>query len=69
MINLSFLQVASKINSLQILRRFEERLLKLIEEEEIKSMRREMVPKAQLMPIFNKPFFPQRCPKLVAFKK
>ncbi|XP_042472346.1 protein TPX2-like [Zingiber officinale] len=52
--------VASKINSLQILRRFEEKLLKHIEEEEIKSMRREMVPKAQLMPIFDKPFFPQR---------
>ncbi|KAG6518745.1 hypothetical protein ZIOFF_022226 [Zingiber officinale] len=51
--------VASKINSLQILRRFEEKLLKHIEEEEIKSMRREMVPKAQLMPIFDKPFFPQ----------
>ncbi|XP_074588547.1 microtubule-destabilizing protein 60 [Curcuma longa] len=52
--------VASKINSLQILRRFEEKLLKHIEEEEIKSMRREMVPKAQLMPIFDKPFSPQR---------
>ncbi|WOL11720.1 protein TPX2 [Canna indica] len=52
--------VASKINSLEILRRFEEKLLKVIEEEEIKNMRKEMVPKAQLMPIFDRPFFPQR---------
>ncbi|XP_020099165.1 protein TPX2 isoform X1 [Ananas comosus] len=55
--------VASKTNSLEILRRFEERILKVIEEEEIKIMRKEMVPKAQLMPIFDRPFFPQRSKK------
>ncbi|KAJ3683438.1 hypothetical protein LUZ60_013665 [Juncus effusus] len=52
--------VASKINSMEIIRRFEEKILKVIEEEEIKVMRKEMVPKAQLMPHFNRPFYPQR---------
>ncbi|KAJ0971564.1 hypothetical protein J5N97_019523 [Dioscorea zingiberensis] len=52
--------VASKIKSLEILRRFEEKIQKVIEEEEIKSMRKEMVPKAQLMPLFDRPFTPQR---------
>ncbi|CAL9040022.1 microtubule-destabilizing protein 60-like [Musa acuminata AAA Group] len=52
--------VASKINSLEILRRFEEKIMKVIEQEDIKNMRKEMVPKAQLMPFFDRPFFPQR---------
>ncbi|XP_072991772.1 microtubule-destabilizing protein 60 [Typha latifolia] len=52
--------VTSKINSMEILKRFEEKILKVIEEEEIKIMRKEMVPKAQLMPIFDRPFIPQR---------
>lgn len=34
--------------------------LQMIEEEEVKMLRKEMVPKAQLMPRFNKPFHPQR---------
>ncbi|XP_020266331.1 protein TPX2-like, partial [Asparagus officinalis] len=52
--------VASKIYSLEILKRFEEKIQKVIEEEEIKILRKEMVPKAQLMPFFDKPFSPQR---------
>ncbi|KAK9115867.1 hypothetical protein Sjap_014814 [Stephania japonica] len=32
----------------------------IIEEEEIKMLRKEMIPKAQLMPFFDRPFFPQR---------
>ncbi|XP_020600035.1 protein TPX2 [Phalaenopsis equestris] len=52
--------VASKISSLEILRRFEEKIQKVIEEEEIKIMRKDMVPKAQLMPIFDRPFLPKR---------
>jgi hypothetical protein len=32
----------------------------VMEEREIKMMRKEMVPKAQLMPAFDKPFHPQR---------
>ncbi|XP_066399231.1 microtubule-destabilizing protein 60-like [Miscanthus floridulus] len=53
-------QVASKINTQEIIRRFEEKLGQLMEEREIKLMRKEMVPKAQLMPAFDKPFHPQR---------
>ncbi|KAF3341944.1 Protein TPX2 [Carex littledalei] len=52
--------MSSKINSLGIIKRFEEKIMKVIEEEEIKVMRKEMVPKAQLMPIFDRPFYPQR---------
>ncbi|KQJ89789.1 protein TPX2 isoform X1 [Brachypodium distachyon] len=53
-------QVASKINTMDIIRRFEEKLSQVMEEREIKMMRKEMVPKAQLMPAFDKPFHPQR---------
>ncbi|CAL5065017.1 unnamed protein product [Urochloa decumbens] len=53
-------QVASKINTQEIIRRFEDKLSQLMEEREIKLMRKEMVPKAQLMPAFDKPFHPQR---------
>ncbi|KAM0821467.1 hypothetical protein ACQ4PT_036056 [Festuca glaucescens] len=53
-------QVASKINTMEIIRRFEDKLSQVMEEREIKMMRKEMVPKAQLMPAFDKPFHPQR---------
>ncbi|KAF7135066.1 hypothetical protein RHSIM_Rhsim08G0020300 [Rhododendron simsii] len=32
----------------------------MIEEEEVRMLRKEMIPRAQLMPFFDKPFFPQR---------
>ncbi|KAK9180784.1 hypothetical protein WN944_023919 [Citrus x changshan-huyou] len=35
-------------------------ILQMIEEEEIRLMRKEMIPRAQLMPLFDRPFFPQR---------
>ncbi|KAL6592444.1 hypothetical protein ACP70R_006620 [Stipagrostis hirtigluma subsp. patula] len=56
-------QVASKINTQEIIRRFEEKLAQLMEEREIKMLRKEMVPKAQLMPAFDKPFHPQSVDK------
>lgn len=34
--------------------------VQIIEEEEIRSLRKEMIPRAQLMPFFDRPFFPQR---------
>ncbi|KAL5717873.1 Microtubule-destabilizing protein 60 [Ranunculus cassubicifolius] len=40
-----------------------ERQQKLAEEEEIKRLRRELVPKAQPMPYFDRPFVPQRSSK------
>ena len=32
----------------------------MIEEEEVRLLRKEMIPRAQLMPFFDRPFFPQR---------
>ncbi|KAL3613372.1 hypothetical protein CASFOL_042785 [Castilleja foliolosa] len=37
-----------------------EKVLKVMEEEEVRMIRQEMVPRAQLMPLFDKPFLPQR---------
>ncbi|KAH6799374.1 TPX2 protein for protein family [Perilla frutescens var. frutescens] len=37
-----------------------EKVLKVMEEEEVRMLRREMIPRAQLMPLFDKPFSPQR---------
>nr|GMC59292.1 protein TPX2 [Ipomoea batatas] len=36
------------------------KIQKMIEEEEIRTLRKEMVPRAQLMPYFDRPFYPQR---------
>nr|GMD01067.1 protein TPX2-like [Ipomoea batatas] len=41
-----------------------ERLQKLAEEEEIRRLRKELVPKAQPMPYFDRPFIPRRSEKL-----
>ncbi|CAN0913874.1 Microtubule-destabilizing protein 60 [Linum grandiflorum] len=52
--------VATKIYVIEHEKRQLERLQKLIDEEEVKSLRKKMVPRAQLMPYFDKPFSPQR---------
>ncbi|XP_048430440.1 protein TPX2 isoform X2 [Pyrus x bretschneideri] len=52
--------VATKLSILEHQRKQEERLQKMIEEEEIRLLRKEMVPRAQLMPLFDRPFIPQR---------
>ncbi|KAK9741232.1 hypothetical protein RND81_03G090900 [Saponaria officinalis] len=52
--------VATKLYFIKQQKQQEEKLQKMIEEEQIKHMRKEMVPKAQLMPFFDRPFFPQR---------
>ncbi|XP_074289726.1 microtubule-destabilizing protein 60 [Silene latifolia] len=52
--------VATKLYFIERQKKQEEKLRKMLEEEKIKLMRKEMVPKAQLMPFFDKPFFPQR---------
>uniref|UniRef100_A0A7C8ZDI0 TPX2 C-terminal domain-containing protein n=1 Tax=Opuntia streptacantha TaxID=393608 RepID=A0A7C8ZDI0_OPUST len=52
--------VASKLYLLEQQKKQEEKIQKMIEEKEIRLMRKEMVPKAQLMPYFDKPFLPQR---------
>ncbi|KAH7557014.1 hypothetical protein ACOSQ2_026618 [Xanthoceras sorbifolium] len=52
--------VATKEYLEEIQKKRIEKLQKMIEEEEIKLLRKEMVPRAQLMPYFDRPFFPQR---------
>uniref|UniRef100_A0A0D3H4Z6 TPX2 C-terminal domain-containing protein n=1 Tax=Oryza barthii TaxID=65489 RepID=A0A0D3H4Z6_9ORYZ len=61
-------QVASKINTNEIIRRFEEKLSKVIEEREIKMMRKEMVHKAQLMPASTRPLTVPKEPSFLRLK-
>ncbi|XP_062104901.1 microtubule-destabilizing protein 60 [Humulus lupulus] len=53
-------EVATKLYIIEQQKKQEERVLKLIEEEEVRLLRKDMVPRAQLMPFFDRPFFPQR---------
>ncbi|KAI9161506.1 hypothetical protein LWI28_018094 [Acer negundo] len=52
--------VATKLYLGEIQKKRIEKLQKMIDEEEVKLLRKEMVPRAQLMPHFDRPFFPQR---------
>ncbi|XP_042500942.1 uncharacterized protein LOC122078845 [Macadamia integrifolia] len=56
--------VSAKLNFIEQYRQERERQQKLAEEEEIKRLRRELVPKAQPMPYFDRPFIPKRSLKL-----
>ncbi|ERN05461.1 protein TPX2 isoform X1 [Amborella trichopoda] len=61
--------VANKIYLLEQERLKEEKLLKLMEEEEIKMLRKQLIPRAQLMPLFDRPFFPQRSTRPLTMPK
>ncbi|XP_042496648.1 reticulocyte-binding protein 2 homolog a-like [Macadamia integrifolia] len=52
--------VAEKLSFIEQYRLEREKQLKLAEEEEIRRLRRELVPKAQPMPYFDRPFIPRR---------
>ncbi|EFH47926.1 hypothetical protein ARALYDRAFT_909524 [Arabidopsis lyrata subsp. lyrata] len=56
-------QVAEKMNFIEQYKMERERQQKLAEEEEIKRLRKELVPKAQPMPYFDRPFIPRRSSK------
>ncbi|KAK1352365.1 TPX2 domain-containing protein [Heracleum sosnowskyi] len=56
-------QVAEKMSLIEQYRMEMERQLKLEEEEEIRRLRKELVPKAQPMPYFDRPFIPRRSEK------
>ncbi|CAE5965814.1 unnamed protein product [Arabidopsis arenosa] len=56
-------QVAEKINLIEQYKTERERQQKLAEEEEIRRLRKELVPKAQPMPYFDRPFIPKRSNK------
>ncbi|KAL1833529.1 hypothetical protein DCAR_0103622 [Daucus carota subsp. sativus] len=61
--------VATKVYLLERQKKQIEKVQKMIEEEEVKMLRKEMVPKAQLMPRFNKPFYPQRSTRPLTIPK
>ncbi|KAK6791120.1 hypothetical protein RDI58_010201 [Solanum bulbocastanum] len=46
-----------------------EKVQKMIEEEEVRLLRKEMIPRAQLMPFFDKPFLPQRSTRPLTIPK
>ncbi|CAK9161182.1 unnamed protein product [Ilex paraguariensis] len=52
--------VATKLYLIEHQKKQIEKVQKIIEEEEVRMLRKEMIPRAQLMPIFDRPFFPQR---------
>ncbi|XP_076930751.1 microtubule-destabilizing protein 60-like [Bidens hawaiensis] len=56
-------QVQEKISFIEQYRLERERLQKLEEEEELRRLRKELVPKAQPMPYFDRPFIPRRSEK------
>ncbi|XP_039159938.1 uncharacterized protein LOC104422192 isoform X4 [Eucalyptus grandis] len=53
-------KVATKLYLMEQQKKYEEKLQKMIEEEEVRLLRKEMIPRAQLMPLFDRPFYPQR---------
>ncbi|CAG7906750.1 unnamed protein product [Brassica rapa] len=61
--------VATNYYITKLQKKQEERLQKMIEEEEIRMLRKEMVPKAQLMPFFDRPFLPQRSSRPLTMPK
>ncbi|GMI67538.1 hypothetical protein like AT5G15510 [Hibiscus trionum] len=56
-------QVAEKMSLIEQYKMERERQQKMAEEEEIKRLRKELVPKAQPMPYFDRPFIPRRSSK------
>ncbi|KAJ4959738.1 hypothetical protein NE237_019648 [Protea cynaroides] len=52
--------VAAKMYFIERHKQIAERVQKMIEDEEVRTLRKDMIPRAQLMPFFDRPFFPQR---------
>ncbi|XP_042490019.1 uncharacterized protein LOC122069983 isoform X2 [Macadamia integrifolia] len=52
--------VATKMYILEQQKQLEERVQKMIEEEEVRTLRKEMIPRSQLMPFIDRSFFSQR---------
>ncbi|KAG6543299.1 hypothetical protein Mapa_015213 [Marchantia paleacea] len=61
--------VAERQMYMDMQREEEERQRQIAEQEEIKRLRREMVPRAQLMPFFDQPFMPSRSSKRLTVPK
>ncbi|CDP02292.1 unnamed protein product [Coffea canephora] len=56
-------QVAEKLSLAEQYKLEKERLQKLEEEEELRRLRKELIPKAQPLPYFDRPFIPRRSTK------
>ncbi|KAK6913329.1 TPX2, C-terminal, partial [Dillenia turbinata] len=56
-------QVTEKMTLIEQYRMEKERQQKLAEEEEVRRLRKELIPKAQPMPYFDRPFIPRRSSK------
>ncbi|KAM3280889.1 protein TPX2 [Capsicum chacoense] len=54
---------------IQLQKKTVEKVQKMIEEEEVRLLRKEMIPRAQLMPLFDKPFLPQRSTRPLTIPK
>ncbi|KAK9116528.1 hypothetical protein Sjap_015475 [Stephania japonica] len=61
--------VVEKLSFIEQYRMEKERQQKLEEEEEIKRLRKELVPRAQPMPYFDRPFIPQRSSRNLTIPK
>ncbi|KAG7016114.1 Protein TPX2, partial [Cucurbita argyrosperma subsp. argyrosperma] len=57
-------QVAEKLSLIEQYKMDREKQQKMAEEEELRRLRKELVPKAQPMPYFDRPFIPRRSAKL-----
>ncbi|XP_038889743.1 uncharacterized protein LOC120079582 isoform X2 [Benincasa hispida] len=62
-------QVAEKSSVIEQYKMEREKQRKMAEEEELKRLRKELVPKAQPMPYFDRPFIPRRSAKLPTIPK
>ncbi|KGN52502.1 uncharacterized protein LOC101204950 [Cucumis sativus] len=62
-------QVAEKLSVIEQYKMEREKQEKMAEEEELKRLRKELVPKAQPMPYFDRPFIPRRSGKLPTIPK
>ncbi|XP_050230498.1 microtubule-destabilizing protein 60 [Mercurialis annua] len=62
-------QVAEKMSFIEQYKMERERQQKLEEEEEVRRLRKELIPKAQPMPYFDRPFIPRRSMKHLTIPK
>ncbi|MCD7463224.1 hypothetical protein HAX54_050174 [Datura stramonium] len=61
--------MATKFYFIEQQKKTVEKVQKMIEEEEVRMLRKEMIPRAQLMPFFDKPFLPQRSTRPLTIPK
>lgn len=61
--------IAERNSQMELQKQEEERQRQIAEGEEVRRLRREMVPRAQLMPFFDRPFMPRRSSKKLTVPK